>query len=94
MLGTVMLFALITRLLLAMTYLNSFDTEWYLKWAVDIQNGLLNAYDGHVRDLDYPPIYLLMLWPVGRLLSIDLLASYQPYRMLLIKFWPILFPIC
>lgn len=92
-LGFVMLFALLTRLLLAMTYLNSFDTEWYLKWAVDIQNGLLNAYDGHVRDLDYPPVYLILLWPVGRLLNIELLASYQPYRMLLIKFWPILFDI-
>jgi Predicted integral membrane protein len=90
-LGTILLFAAITRLLIAMTYLNSFDTEWYLKWAVDIQNGLLNAYDGHVRDLDYPPVYLILLWPVGKLLNVNLLANYQPYRMLLIKFWPILF---
>lgn len=89
--GTVLLFAAVTRLLVAMTYLNSFDTEWYLKWAADIQNGLLSAYDGHVRDLDYPPLYLLLLYPVGALLKVDLLASYQPYRMLLIKFWPIVF---
>ncbi len=90
-LGMITLFALMGRLLLAMWYTNSFDTEWYLMWAADLQEGFWNCYDGHVRALDYPPLYLCLLKPVGALLKVDMIANYMPYRMLLIKFWPIIF---
>lgn len=90
-LGMITLFALMGRLLLAMWYTNSFDTEWYLMWAADLQKGFWNCYDGHVRALDYPPLYLCLLKPVGALLQVDMIANYMPYRMLLIKFWPIIF---
>ena len=46
-------FAFLVRIVLAMWYTNSFDTEWYLMWAADMQNGFWNCYDGHVRQLDY-----------------------------------------
>lgn len=85
------LFALTGRLLLGMWYTNTFDTEWYLMWAADLQKGFWNCYDGHVRALDYPPLYLCLLKPVGALLSVETIATYMPYRMLLIKFWPIVF---
>ena len=83
-------FAFLVRIVLAMWYTNSFDTEWYLMWAADMQNGFWNCYDGHVRQLDYPPLYLFLLRPVGALLRQDWIASYMPTRMLLIKFWPVL----
>lgn len=87
----VTLFALIGRILIAMWYTNTFDTEWYLMWAADMQRGFWNCYDGHVRQLDYPPLYLFLLKPVGALLQVDWIANYMPTRMLLIKFWPVLF---
>ncbi|MBQ9082248.1 MAG: DUF2029 domain-containing protein [Clostridia bacterium] len=90
-LGMITLSALMGRFLLAMWYTNRFDTDWYLMWAADLQQGFWNCYDGHVRALDYPPLYLCLLKPVGALLEIDMIANYMPYRMLLIKFWPILF---
>lgn len=83
-------FAFLVRIVLAMWYTNSFDTEWYLMWAADIRDGFWNCYDGHVRQLDYPPLYLFLLRPVGALLQQDWIASYMPTRMLLIKFWPVL----
>lgn len=84
-------FALLARVVIAMWYQNSFDTEWYLMWAADLQKGFWNCYDGHVRQLDYPPFYLCLLRPVGALLQNPQIAEYMPYRMLLIKFWPVLF---
>lgn len=83
-------FAFLVRIVLAMWYANSFDTEWYLMWAADMQHGFWNCYDGHVRQLDYPPLYLFLLRPVGALLRQDWIANYMPTRMLLIKFWPVL----
>ena len=90
-LGMITLFALMGRMLLGMWYTNRFDTEWYLMWAADLQEGFWNCYDGHVRALDYPPLYLCLLKPVGALLKVPMIAEYIPYRMLLIKFWPIVF---
>lgn len=92
-LGTVTVFALLVRTVLSMWYFNSFDTEWYLMWAADLQNGFWNCYDGHVRQLDYPPLYLCLLKPVGALLQNETIANYMPYRMLLIKFWPVVFDV-
>lgn len=92
-LGMVTIFALIGRIVLAMWYTNSFDTEWYLMWAADLQKGFWNCYDGHVRQLDYPPLYLCLLNPVGALLQNDMIANYMPYRMMLIKFWPVVFDV-
>lgn len=86
-------FGLLVRLFIGMSYQNPFDTEWYLMWAKDIQQGFFNAYDGHVRQLDYPPVYLYLLKLVGMAVEDPLIGGYGPYRMLAIKFFPIVFDV-
>ncbi len=91
----ILFFALLLRLFIAMAYQNSFDTEWYITWARGLQNGFFNAYDGHVGTshypLDYPPVYLYCLKLVGMALENPAVADYWPFRMLAIKFFPVLF---
>ncbi len=87
------LFSLTLRLCIGMTFMNSFDTDWYLQWAKDIQNNFFTAYNGNVYHLDYPPLYLYPLYLVGMLIDIPVMAEYMPYKMLLIKFFPILFDV-
>lgn len=82
-------FALLTRLAIAGAYLNAYDTEWNIMWGIELQNGFYSAYT-HVTSLDYPPLYLYPLSAVGRLMAIDDIAGYPPFRMVAIKFLPCL----
>lgn len=86
---TIFLFALFMRLVMAGAYLNSYDTEWNLMWGIELGDGFFTAY-AHLDALDYPPLYLYPLYPVGRLMNISEFAGYPPFRMLAIKFFPCL----
>lgn len=84
------LFAFVLRIICAFGYENEFDTEWNLMWANDLQNGFFNAYT-HVRQLDYPPLYLWVLKIVGAVVADPAVGGNTAMRMLCIKFFPVLF---
>ncbi len=83
-------FAFVLRLCAAVFYENDYDTAWNLQWAKDIQQGFFNAYDGHVWNLDYPPLYLYVLKIVGAIAENPAVSGFAPFRMLTIKFFPVL----
>lgn len=89
MLFTILFFALAVRLVIGMAYINSYDTEWNIMWGVELGDGFFSAYS-HVTQLDYPPLYLYPLYVVGRLIDIEVIGGYPPFRMLAIKFVPCL----
>ncbi len=92
----VFLFALIVRLLIAGSYIHSFDTEWNIMWGVQLAQlsreqlfGFYKAYS-YVSSLDYPPLYLYPLQIVGVLMQKTDIGGYPPMRMLVLKFFPCL----
>ncbi len=92
----VFLFALIVRLLIAGSYIHSFDTEWNIMWGVQLAQlsreqlfGFYKAYS-YVSSLDYPPLYLYPLHIVGSLILKTDIGGYPPMRMLVLKFFPCL----
>lgn len=88
------LFALLLRVVIGLFYYNGFDTmTWYMPWADSLQEGFWNAYNGHMPDLDYPPLYLFGLYVVGLLHQVDGIMGYGPFTMIIIKMWPIIFDI-
>ncbi len=89
MLFSIFSFSLIVRLIIGMAYSNSYDTEWNIMWGVELGDGFFSAYS-HLTNLDYPPLYLYPLYIVGRLVEIEAIGGYQPFRMLAIKFVPCL----
>lgn len=89
MIFTIFFFAFVVRLVVGMAYINSYDTEWNIMWGVELGDGFFSAY-AHLTRLDYPPLYLYPLYVVGRLIEIDSIGGYPPFRMLAIKFVPCL----
>ena len=87
--GYIAFFAFLLRLLIASSYISSFDTEWNIMWGVQLGDGFFSAYT-HVDALDYPPLYLYPLYVVGRLINVRSIGLYPPFRMLAIKFVPCL----
>ncbi len=87
--GYITFFAFILRLILGISYLNSYDTEWNIMWGVQLSDGFFSAHT-HVKALDYPPLYLYPLYFVGKLIKNPAIGGYPPFRMLAIKFFPCL----
>ena len=90
LLAGILVLAAVLRICIAMLFLGKFDTQVYLGWARGVQDGFFNAYDGHIPNMDYPPLYLYPLKLIGMLLAIPGVGDYLPYEMLLIKLTPIL----
>ncbi len=88
--AVISVFAFVLRLCAAVFYENDYDTAWNLQWASDIQQGFFSAYDGHVWNLDYPPLYLYVLKIVGMITADPAVSGFAPFRMLAIKFVPVL----
>jgi Gpi18-like mannosyltransferase len=90
----VLIFATILKLCAAASFVNWFDTDWYLSWAKGLQNGFFSAYS-HVSTsqypLDYPPLYLFPLYLIGKIYPA--LSGYDPFVMLLIKSLPVIFDV-
>ena len=92
----ILVFALMIRLIVAVEYTNLFDTMWYRKWALGLQDGFFDVYartemPSSNLDLDYPPVYLWFLWPIGRMYRLFPEAlDFQPYNMFLMKLYPVL----
>ena len=88
-LGYIVFFAFVVRLVIAVSYVSSYDTEWNIRWGVQLGEGFFSAH-AHVKALDYPPLYLYPLYIVGRLIETPEIGGYPPFRMLAIKFLPCL----
>ena len=94
--GGILLFALLFRISVGLLYYNTFDLQWYRTWALSIQNGFFDCY-ARLMDvqngLDYPPAYLFLLYPLGKLYTLLGLRDYDMYDMIAMKAWPILFDV-
>lgn len=87
-------FAFLARMAIGVGYFNSFDTDWYKGWAVDLPNGIFDIYTrADSINLDYPPLYLFPLYLVG--LVYKAIGANPPFAadMLLMKFFPIVFDV-
>ncbi len=95
-LAGILLFAFITRLCIGMLYTNYFDIAWYRTWALSLPDGFFNCY-GRLMEgkyaLDYPPVYLAVLYAVGWLYRLFPLQNYAMLDMLAMKAFPILFDV-
>jgi len=93
-LSAILIFSLLIRLFIGIGYFNSYDTYWYRTWAVDLPNGLLNVYSrAESISLDYPPLYLFLLYPIGVVYKFIGTDSNEYIQMFLMKFWPIVFDV-
>lgn len=54
-----------------------FDIKIYQNWAASAANNLLKVYDGN-SSVDYPPVYLYVLFVVGKIASVSTLSTYYP----------------
>lgn len=91
-----MVFGLVLRAMVGMLYYNTFDLAWYRTWALELQNGFFDCYARMMEGtyaLDYPPVYLVFLFLVGRLYGLLPIADYEMTDMLAMKFFPILFDV-
>lgn len=91
-----LLFAFIVRLCIGMLYTNYFDVTWYRTWALALPDGFFDCYTRLMEGryaLDYPPVYLVVLYFVGWLYRLFPLQDYAMLDMLAMKFFPILFDI-
>lgn len=85
-------FAFLLRAVIGIGFFNSFDTYWYRNWAVDLPNGLFSVYArADLINLDYPPLYLIMLYPIGLIYKVVGVEVNNITQMCLLKFWPIVF---
>jgi len=90
----VLMFSLFMRLVIGIGYFNSYDTYWYRTWAVDLPNGLFDVYSrANSISLDYPPLYLFLLYPIGLVYKFIGTDSSEYIQMFLLKFWPIIFDV-
>lgn len=85
-------FAALLRLTIGMSFINTFDTFWYRNWALDLPNGLFDVYTrAEEISLDYPPLYLFALYPIGKVYESLTPEGNYYIQMLLLKFFPLLF---
>ena len=90
LIGTITLFALLVRLMIAYTSVHYYDLSFYVDWSTGVARDFYGAYN-NIESLDYPPLFLFPLFLTGKLLSVDVFAIFEPYRMLALKGWQLLF---
>lgn len=82
------------RFIVGMSYINTYDTFWYRRWALDLPNGVFNVYSrAESISLDYPPVYLFFLYLTGLGYKVIGADPHIYTEMFLMKFWPIVFDI-
>ena len=89
----VLSFAILLRILIAVCYYNEVDLiNFNLGWMQALQKNFFDGYS-NIDNLDYPPVFLFMLYFCGfssNLLSLD---STTKGIMFVLKFFPVLFDI-
>lgn len=87
-------FALLLRLSIGLFVTNKYDTYWYRQWILDFQNGFFSIYSrADAIALDYPPLFLVLVYPISLLYKIVPPNAYEMADMLFLKLIPILFDI-
>ncbi|RGX55420.1 DUF2029 domain-containing protein [Anaerotruncus sp. AF02-27] len=82
--------ALVLRLMIAYTSVHYFDLSYYVGWSAGVEEDFFGAYN-NIGNLDSPPLFLFPLFLTGKLLALDAVASFDPYAMLALKGWQMLF---
>lgn len=85
-------FALLTRLLAGYTYLHRFDLNYYIHWSTGVHDGLFQAYE-NISSLDYPPMWLIPMYIVGFFTKNPVIQGIEPYYILSLKIFQILFDV-
>ena len=88
----IVLFALCIRLFAGYTYLHRFDLNYYILWSTGVHNGLFDAYE-HIASLDYPPMWLFPMYIVGFFTTNPDIQAAEPYYILALKIFQILFDV-
>ncbi len=88
----IILFALCIRLFAGYTYLHRFDLNYYIAWSTGVHNGLFDAYE-HISSLDYPPMWLFPMYVVGFFTTNPAVQAAEPYFILALKIFQILFDV-
>jgi len=84
-------FAVTIRFFTTTLYISYLDMYMNVDWAKGAAADLFRAYN-NVETMDYPPLYIIMLVPVGWLYNhFPVLAEFDPYTLMLIKSVSILF---
>lgn len=91
---SIVTFAFLLRAAAAVGFFSTFDTYWYRNWAVDLPNGLFSVYKrADLIQLDYPPLYLILLYPIGLVYKVTGTEINDYAQMALLKFWPVVFDV-
>ncbi len=88
----IVIFALCIRLFAGYTYLHRFDLNYYIAWSTGVHNGLFDAYE-HISSLDYPPMWLFPMYIVGFFTTNPIIQAAEPYYILALKIFQILFDV-
>ena len=83
-------FAALVRLMVAYITVHYFDLSFYVDWSTGVANDFFGAYN-NIGNLDYPPLFLFPLFLTGKLLGIGAVRAFDPYMMLALKGWQVLF---
>lgn len=88
----ILILAALTKLAIAVFNTNTFDVFWYRTWVLDIQKGLFTIYSraGDIS-LDYPPLFIVLLYPISLLYKLVAPGSFEITDMLFMKLIPITF---
>ncbi len=85
---------LVLRLGVGVFITNRYDTYWYRQWILDFQNGFFDIYGrADAIALDYPPLFLVLVYPISLLYKIVPPDTYEMADMLFLKLIPIVFDV-
>lgn len=84
--------SLVVRLMVGYTQVHFFDLSYYVDWSAGAAKDLFGAYE-NVENLDYPPLFLFPLFFTGKLMESSAVSAFEPYQMLVLKGWQILFDV-
>ncbi|MCL2574032.1 MAG: glycosyltransferase 87 family protein [Defluviitaleaceae bacterium] len=73
--------ALVARIITALLSNNRLDIAEYHRWAMSLQDGLTSAYN-HMPYLDYPPLYIPVLYIKGAIINALSLSELQAFIVL------------
>ena len=90
----VIISAAVLRFIVGVSHINTYDTFWYKRWALDLPNGIFDVYArADSISLDYPPVYLFFLYLTGLGYKVIGTDPHIYTQMFLMKFWPIVFDV-
>lgn len=85
------LYTFFTKMLAGAAYYNQVDLiNFNLSWLDSLRDGLFDVYARN-PSIDYPPVFLILLYPFAGLLNIPVVADDRHLIMIILKAVPVLF---